>query len=129
MKGKSAENDVTGTFEEATEHIVPIYGLYNNDTTEVVITLDDGTSATFEVTTEDIGVDYGTIQTEMKSEASYDYSNLTFVCSTMGTLYGVDAAGDIRILYQYWRKLSEFTSLENWASSHACILCAEEQLL
>lgn len=96
VKGKSAENDVTGTFEEATEHIVPIYGLYNNDTTEVVITLDDGTSATFEVTTEDIGVDYGTIQTEMKSEASYDYSNLTFVCSTMGTLYGVDAAGDIR---------------------------------
>ena len=96
VKGKSAENDVTGTFEEATEHIVPIYGLYNNDTTEVVITLDDGTSATFEVTTEDIGVDYGTIQTEMKSEASYDYSNLTFVCSTMGTLYGVDADGDIR---------------------------------
>ena len=96
VKGKSAENDVTGTFEEATEHIVPIYGLYNNDTTEVEITLDDGTSATFEVTTEDIGVDYGTIQTEMKSEASYDYSNLTFVCSTMGTLYGVDADGDIR---------------------------------
>ena len=28
VKGKSAENDVTGTFEEATEHIVPIYGLY-----------------------------------------------------------------------------------------------------
>ena len=45
VKGKSAENDVTGTFEEATEHIVPIYGLYNNDTTEVEITLDDGTSA------------------------------------------------------------------------------------
>ncbi|MCB5484757.1 hypothetical protein LIQ24_23610, partial [Blautia faecis] len=63
----------------------------------VVITLGDGTSATFEVTTEDIGVDYGTIQTEMKSEASSDYSNLTFVCSTMGTLYGVDAAGGIRI--------------------------------
>ncbi|MGO5543107.1 aryl-sulfate sulfotransferase [Blautia sp. HCP3S3_H10_1] len=96
VKGKSAENDVTGTFETATDHIVPIYGLYNNDTTEVVITLDDGTSATFEVTTEDINVDYGTISTEMKREASYDYNDLTFVCSTMGSLYAVDAAGDIR---------------------------------
>ena len=96
VKGKSAENDVTGTFEAEKDHIVPIYGLYNNDTTEVVITLDDGTSATFEVTTEDINVDYGTITAEMKSEASYDYTNLTFVCSTMGSLYAVDAAGDIR---------------------------------
>ena len=96
VKGKSAENDVTGTFEAEKNHIVPIYGLYNNDTTEVVISLDDGTSAAFEVTTEDINVDYGTITAEMKSEASYDYTNLTFVCSTMGSLYAVDAAGDIR---------------------------------
>ena len=96
VKGKSAENDVTGTFDAQKDHIVPIYGLYNNDTTEVVITLDDGTSASFEVTTEDINVDYGTITAEMKSEASYDYTNLTFVCSTMGSLYAVDAAGDIR---------------------------------
>ena len=78
------------------------YTHLNNDTTEVVITLDDGTSATFEVTTEDIGVDYGTIQTEMKSEASYDYSNLTFVCSTMGTLYGEMCIRDSgRALHRY----------------------------
>ena len=96
VMGKSAENDVTGTFDAQKDHIVPIYGLYNNDTTEVVITLDDGTSASFEVTTEDINVDYGTITAEMKSEASYDYTNLTFVCCTMGSLYAVDAAGDIR---------------------------------
>ena len=96
VKGKSPENDVTGTFDAEQNHIIPIYGLYNNDTTEVEITLDDGTSATFQVTTEDIGVDYGTITAEMKSEASYDYTNLTFVCSTMGSLYAVDAAGDIR---------------------------------
>ena len=96
VKGKSPENDVTGTFEPEKNHIVPIYGLYNNDTTEVVITLDDGTSATFQVTTEDINVDYGTISAEMKNEESYDYTNLTFVCSTMGSLYAVDGAGDIR---------------------------------
>ena len=96
VKGKSPENDVIGTFEPEKNHIVPIYGLYNNDTTEVVITLDDGTSATFQVTTEDINVDYGTISAEMKNEESYDYTNLTFVCSTMGSLYAVDGAGDIR---------------------------------
>ena len=87
---------MTGTFEAEKDHIVPIYGLYNNDTTEVVINLEDGTSATFEVATEDINVDYGTIQTKMKTETNYDYENLTFICSTMGSLYAVDAAGDIR---------------------------------
>ena len=96
VKGKSSENDVTGTFAAEKDHIVPIYGLYNNDTTEVVITLEDGTSSSFEVTTEDINVDYGTIQTKMKTETNYDYENLTFICSTMGSLYAVDAAGDIR---------------------------------
>lgn len=96
VKGKSSENDVTGTFEAEKDHIVPIYGLYNNDTTEVVINLEDGTSATFEVATEDINVDYGIIQTKMKTETNYDYENLTFICSTMGSLYAVDAAGDIR---------------------------------
>lgn len=96
VKGKSPENNVTGTFEPEKNHIVPIYGLYNNGTTEVVITLDDGTSATFQVTTEDINVDYGTISAEMKNEENYDYTNLTFVCSTMGSLYAVDGAGDIR---------------------------------
>ena len=96
VKGKSSENDVTGTFEAEKDHIVPIYGLYNNDTTEVVINLENGTSATFEIATEDINVDYGTIQTKMKTETNYDYENLTFICSTMGSLYAVDAAGDIR---------------------------------
>ena len=96
VKGKAAENDITGTFEAATDHAVPIYGLYNGDTTEVEISLEDGTSATFEVATEDIKVDYGTITAEMKKESSYDYSKLTFICSTMGSLYAVDAAGDIR---------------------------------
>ena len=96
VKGKSSENDITGTFEAEKNHIVPIYGLYNGDTTEVEITLDDGTSATFEVTTENINVNYGDIQADMIKEENYDYSNLTFVCCTMGSLYALDAAGDIR---------------------------------
>lgn len=84
VKGKLPENDVTGTFEADTDHIVPIYGLYSGQATEVVITLDDGTSTTFSVETESVNVDYGTIQTEMLDESAYDYSQLTFVCSTNG---------------------------------------------
>lgn len=52
VKGKDEKNDITGTFEAATDHLVPIYGLYNGATTEVVLTLEDGTSTTVEVTTE-----------------------------------------------------------------------------
>ena len=96
VKGKSSENDITGTFDAAKDHIVPIYGLYNGDTTTVEFTLDSGESASYEVTTEAVQADYGEIKTEVSDPNSYDYSNLTFLCSAMGSVYGVDAAGDIR---------------------------------
>ena len=96
VKGKSSENDITGTFEAAKDHIVPIYGLYNGDTTTVEITLDSGESASYEVATEAVQADYGEIKAEVSDPDSYDYSNFTFLCSAMGSVYGVDAAGDIR---------------------------------
>ena len=96
VKGKSSENDITGTFEAAKDHIVPIYGLYNGDTTTVEITLNSGESASYEVATEAVQADYGEIKAEVSDPDSYDYSNFTFLCSTMGSVYGVDAAGDIR---------------------------------
>lgn len=43
--------------------LVPIYGLYNGATTEVVLTLEDGTSTTVEVTTEKTDINVGTIET------------------------------------------------------------------
>ncbi|MBP8796684.1 MAG: arylsulfate sulfotransferase N-terminal domain-containing protein, partial [Lachnospiraceae bacterium] len=82
VKGKDEKNDITGTFEAATDHLVPIYGLYNGDTTEVVLTLEDGTSTTVEVTTEKTEINVGTIETTMSDDSAYDYSNLTFVCSS-----------------------------------------------
>ena len=96
VKGKDEKDDITGTFEAATDHLVPIYGLYNGDTTEVVLTLEDGTSTTVEVTTEKTEVNVGTIETTMSDDSAYDYSNLTFVCSSAGMLYALDSAGDIR---------------------------------
>ena len=96
VKGKNEKDDITGTFEAATDHLVPIYGLYNGDTTEVVLTLEDGTSTTLEVTTEKTEINVGTIEATMTDDSAYDYSNLTFVCSSAGMLYALDSAGDIR---------------------------------
>ena len=96
VKGKSPENDIVGNIESAKDHIVPIYGLYNGDTTTVEISLEDGEKSSFEVTTEKTEMDYGDVKMEIFDEANYDYSNLSFLCSTMGSVYAVDGAGDIR---------------------------------
>ena len=53
-------------------------------------------SSSFEVTTEKTEMDYGDVKMEIFDEANYDYSNLSFLCSTMGSVYAVDGAGDIR---------------------------------
>lgn len=99
VKGKSPENDITGTFPAAREHIVPIYGLYNGDTTEVELTLENGTTNTVEVTTEKTEINVGTITAEMIDDSSYDYGKLTLICPAGTGLYAVDAAGDIRWYY------------------------------
>ena len=117
VKGKTAENDVTGTFEEATDHIVPIYGLYSGQTTEVVITLDDGTSASFSVETEDVNTDLGTVQVEMSDADSYDYSELTFVCSAMGAIYALDSAGDMR----FYTEMGGTLGVHQLRNGHLCI--------
>lgn len=96
VKGKSEENDIYGTFEAATDHIVPIYGLYNGDTTEVVLTLDDGTSTTLEITTEAVDTSYWNIEAEMLDSEAYDYSTMTLTMQSGGTLLIIDSAGDIR---------------------------------
>lgn len=99
VKGKAPENDISGTFAPAKEHIVPVYGLYNGETTQVELTLDDGTANTVEITTETVDINVGTIEVDMKDSSVYDYSNLTMVCSSGGSLYAVDGAGDIRWYY------------------------------
>lgn len=99
VKGKAPENDISGTFAPEKEHIVPVYGLYNGETTQVELTLDDGTSSAVEITTEKLDINVGTIEVDMMDSSVYDYSNLTMVCSSGGSLYAVDGAGDIRWYY------------------------------
>ncbi len=102
VKGKSEENDFVGTFEAAYDHIVPVYGLYNADTTEVELVLDDGTSTSLEIMCE--GVDLSAweeIDAEMIDASAYDYSKMTILCSSGSRTLGIDAAGDVRWYYAY----------------------------
>lgn len=100
VKGKLPENDIKGTFPKAKEHIVPVYGLYNGDTTQVELTLEDGRTNTLEITTEKReNISIGTIETEMFEASAYDYSKLTFALSSGGSFVALDAAGDIRWFY------------------------------
>ncbi len=99
VKGKDAVNDITGTFEAASEHIVPVYGLYNGETTQVEMTLDDGSTNTLEITTEKQDLEFGEFDAQMIDADAYDYGKLTFVYPFGGTIYAVDSVGDIRWCY------------------------------
>lgn len=96
VKGKAEEDNIEGTFEADTDHIVPVYGLYPASTTELVISLDDGRSTTVSISTDVIDLDTKGIQAQMSSSSDYDYSKLTFAMATNGYFYAVDSKGDVR---------------------------------
>jgi PBP1b-binding outer membrane lipoprotein LpoB len=96
VKGKAKEDDIKGTFPASVDHIVPIYGLYPAAATEVVLTLDNGTSTTVSVTTDPIDMNTEGIKVEMSNSADYDYSKLTFILGLNSNIYAVDSKGDVR---------------------------------
>ena len=97
--GKKEKDNIKGEIKEGTEHIVPVYGLYNNDTTKISIEMNDGSKKTFEVQTEDCGFKLD-VKAEKIDAKSYDNTKLVLMCSTMGTLYAVDSEGDLRWYYE-----------------------------
>ena len=100
VKGKQEKDNVTGTFEPATDHIVPVYGLYNGEETQVDLVLEDGQQTTVSILTEKQNLDFGTIEATMLDETAYDYGCLTFVYPFGNTIYALDSEGDIRWCYQ-----------------------------
>ncbi len=102
VKGKSEANDVTASFEADDTHILPIYGLYAGETTEVVLTLDDGSTNTLEITTEPLdSVLMEAVVAVDETEGLPDDGMLTFVSvqrADQGSYGAVayDDAGDIR---------------------------------
>ena len=96
-KGKSAEDDITGTFPAATIHYVPIYGLYAGETTQVELSLEDGRSTMLEIETEIVETGFSQVTAETINAQAYDYSELTICVNVTGRLYaGYDSKGDLR---------------------------------
>lgn len=100
VKGKAEKDTIYGTIEPASDHIVPVIGLYNGEPTQVELTLDDGRTNTLEITTEKHSFDYGERTVNMIDESAYDYSKLTFIYPVSGGAYAVDSAGDIRWYFE-----------------------------
>lgn len=99
VKGKSKEDNITGSFQKAKEHIVPVYGLYSGDTTEIEIITDEGQKTTVTATTEKIDFEIDDISVNMIDESKYNYDQLSVVYSTTGASYMLDSKGDIRWYY------------------------------
>lgn len=97
--GKKKKDNITGDIKKAGTHIIPVYGLYNHETTKVSIELSDGSSKTFEIETEDCKINFE-IQAEKIDESSYDYEKLHLMCSLGGYLYAIDSEGDVRWYFE-----------------------------
>lgn len=103
VQGKNAYSSISHTFEEfATEHLVPVYGLYAGQDNQVKLTVTDrdGTAQTSTLTiqTEALPDDISKVEVKI-SEPKKMSEGLTFVdCPHINGNYclAIDANGDIR---------------------------------
>ncbi len=107
VKGKTPEASLTHTFPEATEHVLPIYGLYDNYDNTVELKLANG--KTNEVT---IHVDEQNVNRTQYINTTPEYfgTDVMFISTTTPLIdsartIAVDYAGDIR-----WMN----TNLQSW---------------
>ncbi len=96
VKGKTKEADFTFDFPANTEHAIPVLGLYSGATTEVVLTLSDGSSKSLHLTTE--ATPEKLIKpTKIETSAEYMGQNVVFVSpTTPAYLAAYDYNGDAR---------------------------------
>ena len=93
-----------GTTEVGSLHIIPIYGLYENNYNHVVLTLDDGSQHEETILTEDIYSNLNIEKTNRDSNSTY----LSYLASgDMTTIYG----------YNYYNDVNLFISGLNYVSS------------
>ncbi|EHQ89655.1 aryl-sulfate sulfotransferase [Desulfosporosinus youngiae] len=98
VKGKTAEGDLTHTFASAQEHVLPIYGLYDNYENTVVITLGNGKTSVVTIKTEELDVNkahYCHTTPEYFGKDLMVVSTTTPLVESARTA-GFDYAGDLR---------------------------------
>lgn len=96
VKGKEAAGDMSCTFAKATEHALPIYGLYPDTANQVTITLGTGAQKTLTIQTEK-ACDKVFLPTKIETTAEYMGSNVMFISPTSpANLAAYDYRGDVR---------------------------------
>ncbi|MDY3919142.1 MAG: aryl-sulfate sulfotransferase [Candidatus Limivivens sp.] len=102
VKGKDGKNDITATFPSTDTHILPIYGLYAGDTTQVELMLDTGEYVELEITTEKLDTSLDQAELTVCREETIEDGLLTFVSIQSTREHGsygavaYDNAGEIR---------------------------------
>ncbi len=105
VKGKTASVDIEHSFSKAeTDHVIPVYGLYEGETT-VVITTSAGGSSEIVIETAPLPPNVSTLNTTVNVEGDERmYPGITFAAvnnwATNGVVVGFDAKGDVRSVLQ-----------------------------
>ncbi len=93
-----------GTTEAGSLHVIPLYGLYENNYNRVILTLDDGSQHEETILTEDIYSNISVGKTDRDPNSTYlSY----FASGDMTTIYG----------YNYYNDVNVFISGLNYVSS------------
>lgn len=98
VKGKAIKGDLTHTFAAAKEHVLPIYGLYDDYENTVVITLGDGKTSQVKIKVNEVNVNkaqYCHTTSEYFGEDLMIISGGTYPIESVKTS-GFDYAGDLR---------------------------------
>ena len=96
VNGKEAAGDIRASFPAATEHYLPVYGLYDGYDNQVEISLEGGATTTLTITTEPAPA---TVKRPTRIETTPEYfgTNLMFVGPTSSALVAAyDYRGDVR---------------------------------
>lgn len=98
VKGKTVEADLSHSFDVAKEHVLPIYGLYDNYENTVVIKLGNGKSSEVKIEVEELDVNKAHF-----CNTSYEYFGKDIMTISTATplvdsarTAGFDYAGDLR---------------------------------
>ncbi|AGA69635.1 Arylsulfotransferase (ASST) [Desulfitobacterium dichloroeliminans LMG P-21439] len=98
VKGKAVEADISHTFAAATEHVLPIYGLYDDFENTVVITLGNGRTSEVKIKVAEVNVNkaqYCKTTPEYFGKDLMIISGATYPIESVKTS-GFDYAGDLR---------------------------------
>lgn len=96
VHGKAAAGDIMHTFPAATEHVLPIYGLYADYANQVELILSSGVRKIITIQTEPLHPDVP-LATSIKTTAEYMGQNMMFLTAAMRAMpVAYDYAGDIR---------------------------------